>query len=140
MSSQILREKLVQKKKKIVINSFNDLLELLKTKKNIPLLIELETNLKVISFELGEIQYDLVENTNSDLISNLSHFLFQHTGERWNFVRIKDNNAKTFNALKKEQNDELKELIDNNEIVQEVLKSFPGSKVVKSSFSNMILC
>ena len=127
--------KISLEKKKIVINSFNDLLELLKTKKNIPLLIELETNLKVISFELGEIQYDLVENTNSDLISNLSHFLFQHTGERWNFVRIKDNNAKTFNALKKEQNDELKELIDNNEIVQEVLKSFPGSKVVKSSLN-----
>ena len=91
--------------------------------------------MKVISFELGEIEYDLVENTNSDLISNLSHFLFQHTGERWNFVRIKDNNTKTFNALKKEQNDELKELIDNNEIVQEVLKSFPGSKVVKSSLN-----
>ena len=121
-------------KKKIEINSFQDLLLLLKKEKKIPLLVELETNFKVLSFKPGEIRYDLTPDANHDLVSSLPKFLKNLTNIEWVLIRLENTNAKTLSNLKEEEDMKLKNLINQNDIVQEIKKIFPGSKIAKSSF------
>ena len=121
-------------KKKIEINNFKDLLLLLKKEKKIPLLVELETNFKVLSFEPGEIRFDLTPDASNELVSSLSKFLKNITNIEWDLIRLENTNAKTFSNLKEEDDIKLRKLIDQNDIVQEIKKIFPGSKIAKSSF------
>ena len=121
-------------KKKIEINNFKDVLLLLKKEKKIPLLVELETNFKVLSFKPGEIRFDLTPDANHELVSSLSKFLKNITDIEWDMIRLENTNAKTFSNLKEEEDMKLRKLIDQNDIVQEIVKIFPGSKIAKSSF------
>ena len=95
-----------------VDNLFQDLLELLKKEKNIPLLVQLETNFKIISFEHGEIHFDLTEETNVELVSNLSTFLSKHTNRDWKLIQSNNKHAKTFLNLKEEADLKLKNIND----------------------------
>ena len=124
----------LQKKKKIEINNFKDVLLLLKKEKKIPLLVDLETNFKVLSFKPGEIRFDLTPDANHELVSSLSKFLKHNTDIEWDMIRLENTNAKTFLNLKEEEDMKLRKLIDQNDIVQEIKKIFPGSKIAKSSF------
>ena len=121
-------------KKKIKINDFQDLLKILREEKKIPLLIELETNFKIITFKTGEIKFDLTEYASIELVSNLSNFLFNYTNTKWDLIRLENKDVKTLSSLKKEQEMKLKKIIDHNDIVKEIFKNFPGSKIAKSSF------
>ncbi|MFL2802473.1 MAG: DNA polymerase III subunit gamma/tau [Paracoccaceae bacterium] len=121
-------------KKKIEINNFNDLLILLKKEKKIPLLVELETNFKMLSFKSGEIQFDLTPDASIEIVSKLSNFLYSFTNIKWDLIRLENTNAKTLSNIKEEKDIKLKKLIDDNDIVQEIIKKFPGSKIAKSSF------
>ena len=107
---------------------------LLKKEKKIPLLVELETNFKVLSFQPGEIRFDLTPDASIELVSSLSKFLKNITNIEWDLIRLENTNAKTFSNLKEEDDIKLRKLIDQNDIVQEIKKIFPGSKIAKSSF------
>ena len=108
---------------------------LMKTReKKIPLLVELETSFKILSFKPGEIHFDLTSDANLDLVSSLSKFLKNFTNLEWNLIRLKNTNAKTLSNLKEEEDMKLRRFIDQNDIVQEIIKIFPGSKIAKSSF------
>ena len=132
-SSVLLNDKKL--KKKIEINQFQDLLDLLKKEKKIPLLIELETNFKIISFKHGEIQFDLASDTSTGFISSLTNFLNGYTNIKWDLIRLNNKDAKTISSFKKEEEIKLKKMIDENDIVQEIKKIFPGSKIAKSSLN-----
>lgn len=121
-------------KKKIEINNFQDLLLALKKEKKIPLLIELEKNFKILSFKSGEIHFDLTLNADYELVPKLSKFLKNLTNIDWNFIRLENTDAKTFSNLKEDEDIKLRKLVDKNDIVQEIIKIFPGSKIAKSSF------
>ena len=65
-------------------------------------------------------------------MSSLSKFLKNITNIEWDLIRLENTNAKTFSNLKEEDDIKLRKLIDQNDIVQEIKKIFPGSKIAKS--------
>ena len=67
-------------------------------------------------------------------MSSLSKFLKDITNIEWDLIRLENTNAKTFSNLKEEDDMKLRKLIEQNDIVQEIIKIFPGSKITKSSF------
>ena len=123
------------KKKKIAINNFEDLIVALKKEKQITLLVELEKDLKIISFKSGEIKFDLIPGSNTEIISKLTNFLNSYTNNDWDLIHLENKDAKTLLELKKENEINLSNSINENNIVQEIMKNFPGSKISKSSLN-----
>ena len=83
------------KKKKIEINNFEDLLVALKKEKYITLLVQLEKDLKIISFKSGEIKFDLIPGSNTEIISKLTNFLNSYTNIDWDLIHLENKDAKT---------------------------------------------
>ena len=123
------------KKKKIEINNLDDLIVVLKKEKNITLLVELEKDLKIISFKSGEIRFDFMPESNTETISKLTKFLNSYTNIHWDLIHLENKDAKTLSDLRKEHEINLLKTINENIIVQEIMKNFPGSKISKSSLN-----
>ena len=66
-----------------LLNSFDDLLELCSSKKEIKLKYELEKNVNLVSFENKRIEISFNEDLDKDFIKDLSLKLYEWTKERW---------------------------------------------------------
>ena len=78
----------IKRKKEIetqtnLINSFDDLLEICSSKKEIKLKYELEKNVNLVSFENQRIEISFNEDLDKDFIKDLSLKLYEWTNNRW---------------------------------------------------------
>ncbi len=67
----------------VEIKSFDELIEICNTKKEIQLKYELENNVNLVSFEKNRIEISFNENLSNDFIKIISAKLFDWTNERW---------------------------------------------------------
>ena len=67
----------------ISINSFDDLLKICSSKKEIKLKYELEKNVNLVSFENQRIEISFNEDLDKDFIKDLSLKLYEWTNNRW---------------------------------------------------------
>ena len=68
---------------KNLINSFDDLLNVCTSKKEIKLKYELEKNVNLVKFERNRIEISFNDNLDKDFVKDLSSKLYEWTGERW---------------------------------------------------------
>jgi DNA polymerase-3 subunit gamma/tau len=68
---------------KNLINSFDDLLNVCTSKKEIKLKYELEKNINLVKFERNRIEISFNDNLDKDFVKDLSSKLYEWTGERW---------------------------------------------------------
>ena len=106
----------------------------LEKEKKVPLLVEIENHFKLISFKIGEIEFDLTEDASSTLVSEISKVLNTNSKFEWKFTRIQNDSAKTIAAQKEETRIVLDKKIEDNLVVKEIVKIFPGAKIGKSTF------
>ena len=66
-----------------LINSFDSLLEMCSSKKEIKLKYELEKNVNLVSFEDQRIEISFNEDLDKDFIKDLSSKLYEWTNNRW---------------------------------------------------------
>ena len=66
-----------------LINSFDDLLEICSSRKEIKLKYELEKNVNLVSLEDQRIEISFNENLDKDFIKDLSLKLYDWTNNRW---------------------------------------------------------
>ena len=107
-----------------LINSFNDLLEICISKKEIKLKYELEKNVNLVSFENERIEISFNEDLDKDFIKDLSLKLYEWTGDRWIITLSK---IKGQPSRKEEEINLKKELIEsvkNSSIYKDVLEKF----------------
>jgi len=112
------------------INSFNDLLEICSSKKEIKLKYELEKNVNLVSFEDQRIEISFNEDLDKDFIKNLSLKLYEWTCNRWIITLSKtkgqpSKKEEEFNLKKK-----LIENVKNSSIYKETLEKFPDAELV----------
>ena len=93
-----------------LLNSFDDLLELCSSKKEIKLKYELEKNVNLVSFENKRIEISFNEDLDKDFIKDLSLKLYEWTNERWIITLSK---TKGQPSKKEEEVNLKKELIDS---------------------------
>ena len=91
------------------IKSFEDLIKLTSTKKEIHLKYDLENNVNLIKFSEGKIDISFNENLDKDFVRNLSEKLLGWTGIRWLITLANKPGQKTFSELK---DIKIKELLD----------------------------
>ncbi len=123
-----------KEKKKIEINNFDNVLSLIEEEKNLPLLVEIENHFKLISFKIGEIEFDLTQDARSDLVSDISKLIAKNSKLQWKFVRVPDNSTFTIAAKRTETRNQQQKKIDSNLVVKEIKRIFPGAIIGKSTF------
>ncbi len=114
--------KLELNKKKTEISSFQELINLCNERKEVKLKYELETNVNLVSFENFRMEISFNENLDKDFIKELSHKLFEWTGNRWII---------TLSQKKGEISVKEKDQINQRQIFEEVKKSNIYKKVLE---------
>ena len=114
--------KLELNKKKTEISSFQELINLCNERKEVKLKYELETNVNLVSFEKFRMEISFNDNLDKDFIKELSHKLFEWTGNRWII---------TLSQKKGEISMKEKDQINQRQIFEEVKKSNIYKKVLE---------
>ena len=111
-----------EKKEKTEISSFQELINLCNERKEVKLKYELETNVNLVSFENFRMEISFNDNLDKDFIKELSHKLFEWTGNRWII---------TLSQKKGEISVKEKDQINQRQIFEEVKKSNIYKKVLE---------
>ena len=118
------------KKTKIEISSFQDLIDKTNKEKEIELKYDLERNVKLVNFNKGKIDISFNEKLNKNFIKNLTEKLLQWTGERWIISLSKNTDAKSiFERNLENKNNEI-EKFKKSSTAQEIENIFPDAKLI----------
>ena len=113
-----------------LINSFDDLLEICASKKEIKLKYELEKNVNLVSFENQRIEISFNENLDKDFIKDLSLKLYEWTNSRWIITLSKIKGQASKKEKEVNLKDELIKNVKNSPIYKDVLKKFPDAELI----------
>jgi len=113
-----------------LINSFDDLLEICSSKKEIKLKYELEKNVKLVSFEDQRIEISFNEDLDKDFIKDLSLKLYEWTDNRWIITLSKAKGQPSKKETEVNLKQELIESVKNSLIYKDILGKFPDAELV----------
>ena len=113
-----------------LINSFEDLLEICSTKKEIKLKYELEKNVNLVSFEDQRIEISFNESLDKDFIKDLSLKLYEWTNNRWIITLSKTKGRPSKKEAEVNSKKELVESIKNSPIYKNILEKFPDAELI----------
>ena len=120
----------VKAEKNIVIESFEQLLEICIQNKEIKLKYELEKNVYLVSFEKNRIEISFNDELDKNFVKDLSLKLYEWTGERWiiTFSKMKGE----ISIKEKEQNKkkEIFEKTKESKLFKKMLETFPDAKLI----------
>ncbi len=122
--------KIEVKLKKIEINNFEELINLCDKKKEMKLKYELETNVKLVSFNNQKIEISFNENLDKHFVKDLSLKLYEWTNQRWIIAFSKEIGQLTKKQKKNDEKSKIIEDIKNGDIYKKVLESFPDAELV----------
>ena len=115
---------------KIEIKSFKDLIDQANKEKEIELKYDLERNVKLVSFNKGNIDISFNEKLNKNFIKNLTEKLVLWTGDRWIISLSKNTDAKSFYEKNLENKTNRIDEFKKSKTAQDVQKAFPDAKLI----------
>jgi DNA polymerase-3 subunit gamma/tau len=115
---------------KNLINSFDDLLNVCTSKKEIKLKYELEKNVNLVKFERNRIEISFNDNLDKDFVKDLSSKLYEWTGERWIITLSKSKGEMSVKEKQKNKKDELMNEVKSLEIYKKVMEKFPDAELI----------
>ena len=132
-SSQEKQKKILEDNKSInnlEIKSFNDLVDICNSKKEIELKYELETNVNLINFKNGYIEISFNENLKKDFVKILSSKLYEWTNTRWIISLSQNKGQETIKKTSEgEKKNNLKDF-EQTDIFNNIKKSFPDAELI----------
>ena len=121
----------IKNEEKILINSFEELLQTCAQKKEMRLKYELEKNVNLVNFESNRIEISFNDNLDKNFVKDLSLKLFEWTSERWIITFSK---AKGDISIKEKEQNKKTELIEKfkkTKLYKDVLEKFPDANLVE---------
>ena len=115
---------------KIEIKSFKDLIDKANKEKEIEPKYDLERNVKLVSFNKGNIDISFNEKLNKNFIKNLTEKLVLWTGDRWIISLSKNTDAKSFYEKNLENKTNRIDEFKKSKTAQDVQKAFPDAKLI----------
>jgi len=112
------------------INSFDDLLKICSSKKEIKLKYELEKNVNLVSFDNKRIEISFNEDLDKDFIKNLSSKLYEWTNDRWIITLSKTKGQPSKKEKEINLKKELIENVKNLTVYKNVLEKFPDAELI----------
>ena len=113
-----------------LINSFDDLLEICSSKKEIKLKYELEKNVNLVSFEDQRIEISFNEDLDKDFIKDLSLKLYEWTNNRWIITLSKTKGQPSKKETEVNLKKELVESVKNSLTYKNILEKFPDAELI----------
>ena len=113
-----------------LVSSFDDLLEICSSKKEIKLKYELEKNVNLVSFEDQRIEISFNEDLDKDFIKDLSLKLYDWTNNRWIITLSKSKGQPSKKEIEVNLKKELIESVKNSLIYNNILEKFPDAELI----------
>ncbi len=110
---------------------FEDVIELIRSMRDVKLLVEVETTLRLASYIPGRIEFQPTDNAPRDLAQRLGQRLQGWTGARWAVTLVNDGGAATLAEIRDADKLALEVEAKEHPLVQAVLTTFPGAKITK---------
>ena len=120
--------------KEIEIDSyikFDDVLELIKQKRDVKLLIDIENGLRLVFYRPGHIEFTPTDFAPADLAQRLSNRLKEWTGLRWAISVVQNGEAQTIFERKEKNAKDLENDAYAHPFVKEALVQFPDARIIK---------
>jgi DNA polymerase III subunit gamma/tau len=112
-----------------ILTTFDQVVGLIREKRDMTLLVEVETNLRLARFAPGRIEFEPTARAAPDLASRLGQRLQGWTGTRWAVSVVSTGGAATIAESRNEQQDLAKAEAALNPLVQAVMAAFPGARI-----------
>ena len=112
-----------------VYATFDQVVALIREKRDMRLLMEVETSLKLAKYALGRIEFEPAANAAPDLAARLSQRLQTWTGERWGVSIVSTGGAATIAQERDRAEEDQRAEVMENPLVQAVIAAFPGAKI-----------
>ena len=111
--------------------SFEHVVELIRTNRDVKLLVEVETGVRLVSYQPGRIEFTPHANAPRDLAARLGTALQNWTGNRWVVTIAPDGEAATIAEVRDAAENALRDKASEHPMVQAVLESFPKAKITR---------
>jgi DNA polymerase-3 subunit gamma/tau len=109
--------------------TFEHVLELIRTQRDVKLLVDVEGGLKLASYQPGRIEFEPAPNAPRDLAHRLGSRLQSWTGNRWAVTVVNGGGAATVSEIRDAAENEMRETATAHPLVQAVLDAFPRAKI-----------
>ena len=114
----------------VEITSFDQVIELIKNNRDLKLLVDVETGLKLVKFSPGFIEFSPTKNASKDLAQNLSRKLTLWSSQRWTVSVVNEGGDKTIAEKAIDKVTELEALAKGHSMFRATISSFPSAKIV----------
>ena len=110
---------------------FEDVVELIRAHRDVKLLVEVETGIRLARYQPGRIEFEPAPSAPSDLAQRLGARLQAWTGNRWAVTVVNSGGAETIAEARDAEAIALKAEAATHPLVQAVLQAFPKSKITE---------
>ena len=111
--------------------TFDQVVALIRTKRDVQLLVEVETTLRLARFSPGRIEFQPTPTAAPDLASRLSQRLASWTGARWAVSVVNEGGAATIAEARDKDRTNAENEAATIPMVQAVMAAFPGAKIIE---------
>ncbi|WP_170328886.1 DNA polymerase III subunit gamma/tau [Ruegeria arenilitoris] len=109
--------------------SFDHVVELIRTNRDVKLLVEVENGVRLVSYQPGRIEFTPTDNAPTDLAARIGSALQRWTGNRWAVSIVADGDAATIAEVRDAADLALKAQAEQHPLVQAVLMQFPKARI-----------
>ncbi|MEM8592275.1 MAG: DNA polymerase III subunit gamma/tau [Pseudomonadota bacterium] len=110
---------------------FEDVVALIRTHRDVKLLVEVETGIRLISYSPGRITFAPTEQAPGNLAQRLGERLQAWTGNRWAIIVEAQGGEPTIAELRDAEEERLKAEARAHPMVQAVFDAFPDAKILE---------
>ncbi|MEP5762079.1 MAG: DNA polymerase III subunit gamma/tau [Litoreibacter sp.] len=111
--------------------TFTNVINLIRSSRDMKLLVEVETTLQLASYTPGRIEFVPTESAPRDLAQRLGARLQQWTGNRWAVSIVNEGGAPTIASERDAEENALKEQARQHPLMQAALAAFPKAEIVE---------
>jgi DNA polymerase-3 subunit gamma/tau len=108
---------------------FDDVVALIRANRDVKLLVEVETGLRLAAYQPGRIEFTPTPDAPRDLAARLAQRLQGWTGARWAVTVVNDATARTIAEERDAAELALKAEAEKHPLVQAVYSAFPGAQI-----------
>ena len=109
--------------------SFEHVTELIRVNRDMVLLREVETCLRLAAYQPGRIEFTPTDEASPDLSQRLGAALQRWTGNRWAVILVNDCDTPTIDEQRNAAEIALKNQASEHPLVQAALRAFPGAEI-----------
>lgn len=109
--------------------TFDHVVELIRANRDVKLLVEVETTLRLSAYQPGRIEFVPTDKAPRDLAQRLGHRLQGWTGNRWAVTVVNEGGGETIAEVRDAKDLALKAEAQAHPLMQAVLAKFPQAKI-----------